>query len=186
LITELANKRCILSLTGHYENSSQYKKSAISEAVVLIKTYFKPDPQIAVEKIHEQDYILLLSAAINSVLDIKPVDILPNKPLLPFGRVVAWGVKGRRGKSLLPTLSGTIMEPTEMWDIAGDNVCIHKPDLASLNANDLVIIMPTNDASILAALRETDCMVLKSDKVIDFLSSIKYPQFYDGSLSLAL
>jgi hypothetical protein len=104
-----------------------------------------------------------------------------------YRRVVAWGALGKRGRRLLPHLTGTPLEPDELWDAEGDGVEIKKPDPCRLNADDVVLVLPIKGAAdaICAELEKTGCAVMLSDDVVKRIPSLKYPQFYDGSLRFA-
>jgi hypothetical protein len=64
-------------------------------------------------------------------------------------RVVGYGALGTIGKAILPTLAGTLLAPTELWDIAaGDDasyiagIPLYKPDFDSLAPGDIVCVFP--------------------------------------------
>jgi hypothetical protein len=114
------------------------------------------------------------------------LDILPDKmPTRPTGRVIAWGALGIRGKKMIPALCGSPLEPDELWDIAGDGTIIKKPDSFSLGKEDLVLVLPINEASdaICSDLEGTGCAIIRSDDIVWYVSCLIFPQFYDGSVT---
>jgi hypothetical protein len=126
------------------------------------------------------DLPFLIRAAEDCILGVKP-DKLPQRPA---GRIIAWGALGKRGSMLLPHLKGTSLEPDEIWDNAGDCEKIKKPDPGSLNADDLVLVLPVKAAAdaIYDTLKKSGCAVLFSSDIEKSLSFLKYPQFYNDSL----
>jgi glycosyltransferase involved in cell wall biosynthesis len=57
-------------------------------------------------------------------------------------KIIAFGVLGKVGTSVLPKLRGTIAEPNELWDKNGDGILVKKPDFASLTSDDVLFVLP--------------------------------------------
>jgi len=60
------------------------------------------------------------------------------------GRIIAWGTLGHCFNEMYPYLKKSILNPDELWDILGDDVKVKKPNLTSLDKNDLVLIFPSS------------------------------------------
>ena len=60
-------------------------------------------------------------------------------------RIIGYGVLGKQARILLPYLENSRLQPTELWDIAGDGNIVKKPDFESLNENDLVYVFPVGE-----------------------------------------
>jgi hypothetical protein len=67
---------------------------------------------------------------------------IEHTPIKVSGKKIAYGVLGIRGKRFLNFLYGTVYEPDELWDIAGDGESVKKPDFERLTKDDLVIVFP--------------------------------------------
>ncbi len=150
----------------------------IKQYIELVKVHFAPSP--ALTYINLENIYELIQATEDNILGIRAARTLSK----PCGRIIAWGVLGKRGRRLLPGLKGTPFEPAELWDAAGDGVAVKKPDPASLGPDDLVFILPVKGIAekICAELAETGCGVMLSDEIAQNMAYRKYPQFYDGSL----
>ena len=61
------------------------------------------------------------------------------------GRVVGYGVLGRRAQRWLPLLKGTCIDPTELWDVNGDGINVKTPNFNELGSDDLVLVFPIGD-----------------------------------------
>lgn len=103
----------------------------------------------------------------------KPIDV-------PKGRIIAWGVLGRRAQKLLPAFNQTQYKPTELWDAAGNGTTVKTPAPDSLTAQDLVIVFPMGDIEreILEKLKGTNCRIMKNDDIPVILRSVEMPWFY--------
>jgi hypothetical protein len=99
---------------------------------------------------------------------------------LRFKRVIAWGALGKRAQWVLPMLKGALLEPTELWDSAGDGVNIKKPAPESLGPDDLVLVLPAKETAqaIFAVLQKTGCAAVLIDDIGKNMLCLKYPQFY--------
>jgi hypothetical protein len=157
------------------------QKRLREKLVDSINTCFKPSPKLG--NVLPEDIYKLISAVEGKILGLKH-EGLPEKPM---GRVVAWGVLGKRGRQLLPALKNTPLEPTELWDAAGDGIAVKKPEPEGLGAEDLVLIMPKFESDeISAALATTRSAVMRSDDIMSNFGMIKFHQFYDDSLEFSL
>jgi glycosyltransferase involved in cell wall biosynthesis len=143
--------------------------------IEMINAYFSLFPRL--QRVEADDLPYLVKAVEMAILGCK----LEHTPTFA-GRIIAWGALGKRGHGLLPHLQGTPLEPNELWDAAGDGVEIKKPDPDSLTTDDLVLVLPINDAAdaICAALEKTGCAVMLSDDIAKQISYIKYPQLFKG------
>jgi glycosyltransferase involved in cell wall biosynthesis len=147
----------------------------------FVNSVFLPAPGIDSVSFDEAPY--LLQAVGDNILGL-PGGVIPSKPA---GRLIAWGALGERGRRLLPFIAGTMLEPDELWDIAGDGISVKRPEPGSLDADDLVLVLPINDVAeqICAALQETGCSIMLSEVMLKGMARFKYPQFYDGSLTFS-
>lgn len=171
-ICNFGNMKKIIHLARDNPNFEMHKLA--KEYVDMVRSCFSPVPCI-----DSNDIFALIIAVENNILRQDRFQINVNS--LP-NRIIAWGAMGESGKNLLPKLQGTFLEPTELWDIAGDGVKIKKPDVNSVTKNDAVLILPISNAAnaIYGELRDSNCMILLSNEIE---SCLKYPQFYDGSLN---
>ncbi len=137
-------------------------------------------PPAAITEALQGDMPYLIQATEDNILGVT-AGKLPQKPT---GRVIAWGALGARGRRLLPALRGTPLEPTELWDAAGDGAAVKKPAPGSLNSNDLALVLPVKDNAeeICAALEPAGCAIMLSDELAYQMAHLKYPRFYDGSV----
>lgn len=143
-----------------------------------INTSFTPPP--VPKGINSEDIPNLIQAVENYILGIRPASLITR----PTGRVIVWGSQGKRGVRFLPLLTDSAIEPTELWDIAGDGINVKKPDLKLISKDDLVLIMPIGDVGEkIRALIGNTCAVMLSDDIARYLAFNKYRQFYDGSLN---
>ena len=95
---------------------------------------------------------------------------------IPKGRIIAWGVLGEYGTSLLPFLKGTILEPNELWDSAGDGMAVKKPNLDSLTADDIVLVLISRTKDIPDSIRASGCNnIVTLDTILTYLSSLIFP-----------
>ena len=183
VIAELANKRFILSSIKRHDDKSKYNEQVASETASLINKHFIPNPKITVEHILENDYLFLSLSVSACILGTDCTNYINEIISLCSGRVIVWGALGERGKQYIPMLINTKLEPTEQWDAEGDGINILKPNPTCLESNDLVLVFPFNDADIMSTLEKTNCKILRFNKIIEYISSLKYPMYYDGSIS---
>lgn len=114
---------------------------------------------------------------------------IPRNPLKDLtDRVIAWGVMGQRGISVLPLLEDSVLEPDELWDISGDGINIKKPDIQNLTENDIVLVLPLNSADILEALKASKCKkTLCYQEIQEIIKKtakeLYFPAFYDGRVT---
>jgi len=60
-------------------------------------------------------------------------------------RTIGYGALGKAAQITLPLLKGTQLEPTELWDIAGDGIKVKRPQLETLTKEDRVIVLPFSE-----------------------------------------
>ncbi len=122
---------------------------------------------------------MFCSAIEDNILNVKPIKIAP-----PKNRIIAWGALGKNARELLPELQGTALEPTELWDTAGDGVLVKNPDLAGLAKDDTVLVLPSYSGDIPAMLETSSCgNVLLFNDIITSLSVSVFPEFYDSRIT---
>ncbi len=178
LLKSQANLTKHMLMVNYTESFSDSRQPVTQDFLCCINAMFTPSPQLS--NIRYEDFFYLTIAVKNNILGITPVKI----PQRTAGRVIAWGTQGKRGRTLLPALYGTPLEPLELWDMAGDGATVKKPAPGSLCANDLVLVLPAKGVSekICAELDRTSCERMLSSDILEYLAYFKYPQFYDGSL----
>ena len=116
--------------------------TTLEHLLEMLKTCFYPEPIIDAELV--KGYFHSFCTAVeDNFLGVQPKPVSP-----PTGRIVAWGAMGMNARSILPTLKNTALEPTELWDLAGDGVSVQKPNLHSLTANDFILILPSSALEI--------------------------------------
>jgi hypothetical protein len=141
------------------------------------RMYYKPTIEINSGLV--QKYCLLFCAAVEDSVLGK----LHKKAEVPTGKVIAWGALGRNAKVLLPYLKGSDIEPDEMWDAEGDGIEVKKPDMDSLSANDLLLVIPTWNGGIVNAIKTSKCgNYLCYDDILTHLAMGVFPEFYNGAL----
>ena len=94
----------------------------------------------------------------------------------PKGKVIAYGVLGRRGKEYLNLLNNTSLMPEQLWDINGDNIIVKKPDFSSLKSEDILIIFPKYlvlDVICQQISFEDACMHILSKEVSDLTLALR-------------
>ena len=185
ILAEFAPKRFLIRSLMRFDDKSLYLQEAVSEVVSLVNKHFRPDPKITIESILINGFEFLSSAIADCILGTT-VGKEPIIMELSFNRIIAWGAAGKRGRSILPGLRGTILEPTELWDIESNNSFIKKPDQSRLNSSDLVLVLPEYNISIISALKKCDCQYITYDKIIAYIARKKYPGFYDGTISFVV
>ncbi len=91
----------------------------------------------------------------------------------PKGRIIGYGALGKAAGKLLPLLRGTNLEPSELWDIAGDGAEVKKPDFASLSDDDMLLVFPVGkvEAKLRQSLCRLTCKVLYNDEIKSILAT---------------
>jgi hypothetical protein len=178
-VSELAHTKILMVLIyDKLEYKTEYHE-LFSEYVRKINRYFSLS---LVSSEIEMEYMgLLRQAAEDFILKAEPVAMLQR----PAGRLIAWGVLGKRGRWIMTILKNTLLEPDELWDASGDGVQIKRPDPRSLGEDDLVLIIPASEIGdeIRAILSEASCGFVLFDYIVKVCAQAKFPQFYDGSLT---
>jgi hypothetical protein len=108
----------------------------------------------------------------------------PEQEYSPTGQIIAWGALGQRGKTILPMLKGTVLEPTVLWDAQGDGINVTKPDPDSLTPEDMVLILPVPPITdeICSALVKTGCAVVNTEELMRYAASVHFSGFYNGTI----
>jgi glycosyltransferase involved in cell wall biosynthesis len=167
-------------LLHYFLIKKQQKENSIEllrEYIDMVNSYFSPNPCILYDEI--DDIRFLIAAVEDNILCVESNIKTLSK------RVIAWGALGQNGKALLPFLKGTSLEPTELWDIAGDGVYIKKPNIYTVTESDIVLIFPTIAiavANIHSELDNIKCSILFYEEIVRYIAVAKYPRFYDGSI----
>jgi hypothetical protein len=97
-------------------------------------------------------------------------------------RIIGYGALGKRAAKLLPLFNDTVLQPTELWDKAGDGRTVQKPDFASLTENDLLICLPTTKAvvdDVKTQMLKSNAKALYGHDIADFFAQTQFPQFED-------
>ena len=160
--------------------SPQNLASAINNLLKYVRLYYKPNAAINSELAHRH-YLEFCVAVKDNILNNQP-----KKFNIPSGRIIAWGALGRIAAILLPNLKDTEFEPNELWDSAGDDVKIKKPDLGSLAKDDLVLVLPTWNGGITEEIKMSSCdnIILLND-ILTYLAAKIFPIFYNGSIKFS-
>jgi hypothetical protein len=179
-VTDLSFYKKLILCRNTYDPA--YKETAehlLNEYVGMVNNNFTPSPHI--KRIFLGNEVYFIKAVEDNIIGLR----IDEKIKKPKGRTIAWGAMGKRGQKLLPHLMGTPLEPDELWDTAGDNDEIKKPNPSSLSADDLVFVLPVGEISdqICRLLEITGCAVVDSNDIEKHISYFEYPQFYDCSLS---
>ena len=164
--------------------TSQDVTEVMDRLLRKVRLYFTPSTAIEMRLA----YAFLLPWQFSAALENNILGTLPVKNEVPPGRVIAWGALGKNARSLFPDLIGTSLEPTEFWDTEGDGKYIKKPDVSSLTEQDTVLILPSRMKAVSAictALEGSGCRVIPYDDIRVFLSALRFPEFYDGTIRFA-
>jgi hypothetical protein len=100
-------------------------------------------------------------------------------------RIIVWGVLGKNARKILPFLSGTPLEPTELWDSAAKGEIVRKPDVSTLTERDVIIVLPSlynAVTEIKALIGNRCCCIITFEQIFTYVCALKFPQFYDGSI----
>jgi len=114
--------------------------------------------------------------------------VLPEEFTRPTGRVIVWGASGKNAALILPHLTGTILEPTECWDMQNNKNGIQKPNVSNLVEEDIVLILPSKSdivSEIIKALEGVSCKVNTFENIIPFVCAKLFPKLYDGSINIS-
>lgn len=149
------------------------------EAAAFVNSIFRPSPCVTRECFDDHD--LVFKAVADAILGVKrEIPNVKNK------RIIAWGILGQRGRTLLQHLRGTVLAPDELWDMAGDDRIIKKPNIDELTSNDVVLLFPAKiDAATRDKLNRADCAILSYHDIRDNISVFKFPRFYDNDTKFA-
>ncbi len=110
--------------------------------------------------------------------------------LPPHVRIVAWGVLGENGQTMLPKIMGTIFTPDILWDAAAKEdsvICglpVSKPLPESLTKDDILIILVSNKrvlASIDPFIKNTPAFIVDFHDLCRYFEKPLYDQFPDLS-----
>ena len=118
------------------EDCFMHSIAVFNGLLVKTNTFFKILPPISRERTIGIKY--LFAKTIKSLL----ISCVIKNVIIPKGSIFGYGALGRAAKRLLPCLKCTVLEPTELWYIAGDGIVVKKPDIACLDSNDLVLVLP--------------------------------------------
>lgn len=148
-IVELFNKKDQLyhlnnmdSVNIKVEDGEEHINSVAEQTARLIDKLFTPAPNFNAKSFIGSEYCSIFNAIELIILGIPPF------PKLDIGKVIAYGVLGKRGKQLLGELIGTLYEPQLLWDIAATDSSkefgkqITLPQFDILNNDDIIIVFP--------------------------------------------
>jgi glycosyltransferase involved in cell wall biosynthesis len=157
------------------------------ELSMLVNEHFAPSPAIRADKILQRSFEACFRAIENTVLDYKNDFLDFNFTKQPEGRIIAYGVLGRSGRWLLPSLFNTPLKPDMLCDIAA------KPDsvLFGMKAERLKFSDLTKDDFVIVLIKDKNAatevrnLLLNSDvgdficylDVLDYLAAYHFPQF---------
>jgi len=182
---------------GCAERESQYRNAI----VVWVKNTLFPDgtflqhrpcalldyQMIGIQRILTNDILIAIEdyndiPASGSIYDeLSKLYRLCNHPYsLPIfrnfrpNRIIAYGALGRSYHNLISFLENTCLEPTELWDIAGDGLKIKYPSFDSLSEGDMVLVFPAGkiEEDLRVKFKDAKCRVL----FLNELRQIIFPQ----------
>jgi hypothetical protein len=81
------------------------------------------------------------------------------------GRIIGYGVLGKRADIYIPILKKIHIDFDELWDKNADVNGVITPDIKSLIAEDNVIIFPKDYDEIVRSLEPSGCNILYADKI---------------------
>ena len=179
-MSEFSRLMQLIEFVSYEMYSSIVLEGFSRQLVKMVNDCLPADQEVTIE--HSVTISLLFCTAITDNV----FDVQAKCYHLPKGRVIAWGAMGRQAKVVLPVLEGTPLEPTELWDIAGDGTVVKKPDVDSLTENDLVLVVPKIKVGtgIQAVLEGANCSVMPPDDLMTYAAAAVFPDFYDGSIRL--
>jgi glycosyltransferase involved in cell wall biosynthesis len=96
-----------------------------------------------------------------------------------LSRIIAYGALGKRAVRYLPTLKGTALEPTTLWDINGDGINAEKPDFKSISEGDLLIFFPVSDDiynQVRCELSGKRARLVRQNRINEILFDLALPQ----------
>lgn len=183
IMAELAHKHFVLLPLIHSNASTDLISKYAQEAASLIKTHFKPDPDITAKHILENGYLLLSTAITDCILGRK------SQGFPKFTeRIIGCGALGKTGRCLIPKIVGTKLEPTELWDYSatpGNSVCgipVSIPNFDSLMPKDVILIFPIDQAIeselYMSASEHGIEKIFLSSEINNLMAELNYPQFY--------
>jgi glycosyltransferase involved in cell wall biosynthesis len=171
------------SLTVRYTFYKDYASDKLIDSldILLKKVSFYYTPANAFNKRLAYVHPLMFCAALKANI----LRTVPEVFKFNAERIIAWGVLGKNAGKVLPFLIGTPLEPTEFWDSAAKGGIVRKPDVSSLTERDVVIILPSLQkvgAEIKSSIGERCCRIITFEQIFNYVSALKFPQFYDGTI----
>ena len=186
IMAEFAHKATLIQSIKKLNDGLRYLPGLAVDACSLIQTHFDPDPGITQEHIMENNYDILSTAISDCILDVKP-----NTPPNEMGSIIGYGALGKSGRKLIPELVNTPLEPNQLWDISanpGDMVCgipVSLPKFENLTSSEVFLVFPYAPdvrATVTDALKHYSIEhILFTSDIYQYLSVIKYSQFYTAS-----
>jgi hypothetical protein len=91
------------------------------------------------------------------------------------GRIIGYAAAGKFAKEILPLLSGSVYQPTELWDQnpVGN---IKSPDYESLTPEDIVLILSHKyNSQIENTLKNYKCKIITANKLSYITAILKHP-----------
>jgi len=184
ILAELYHKTILILILNNFKNTSGHITQLAKQALFLINTYFAPSPCLSIDHIIDKDFKSLTFAFEDCILKIKP-QILPEK----IDRIVCLGALGNYGRELIPKLIHLGYNLTDLWDSSAsstDAICdmlVSVPDMSSLTAGDIVLILPRKknilDELLYEVKKGKANTVLYGFDIDRLISSKMYPQFYN-------
>ena len=114
----------------------KFAKNIFRELLYMFNLLFEIKPQITEEEVFGKE-ILFIKAVI-SILAGRQLLVWP----LPKRKIIGYGALGKAASELLPLLDGTSLNPTELWDIAGNGINVKKPKFLELDEEDILLVFP--------------------------------------------
>jgi glycosyltransferase involved in cell wall biosynthesis len=172
--TELSRLEKLYRYAVYLEDGAAHIESTLEMLFNFVNTAFNPvTPVTAADIIGKHELFVLMLR--NKLLERQYKAIAE-----PNGRVIAYGALGRVAGRLFPLLRGTILEPNELWDRAGDGVKVVLPDFRSLDKEDLILIFPINENIQEMVRMSANCHVMDQRQIQDFLAWELFGKWFNG------
>ncbi|MCL1998357.1 MAG: glycosyltransferase [Turicibacter sp.] len=146
-LSNLSKWLTILKYTERYKDVDNLRREIFKQLFDEVNNYL--DIPISYQTVSKHS-ALFYQAVNNNVIGIEQKHFATNNR-----RIIAWGALGGNAKNILPYCKGTNIEPTELWDMNGDDVSVKKPNVDLLQQNDIVLILPTSNKEIIELLQKS-------------------------------